>query len=86
MSDAADVRDVLLQATASGRSLVRVRLDDLTFTDSSGLGVFLAALHAAERAHCAFEVVNPQPRILRLFQVAGVVDTLCVRTEPPLAE
>ena len=86
LADAGMLRDMLVAATEGDRPLVRVLVDNLEFVDSAGLGALIAGANAATAAGCTFELVNPQPMVLRVLKVAGVVDALNVRVEPVIVE
>lgn len=53
-----------------------VDLGGLTFCDSSGIDVLLAAHAAAVRAAIGFRVIRPQGIVLRSLTVTGVLPTL----------
>ena len=86
MADSAKLRKVLVTASEADRPLVRVLVDNLEFTDSTGRGALIAGANAANSAGCKFELVNPQPAVLRVLKVAGGVDTLNVRIAPIIVE
>ena len=74
---ARDVREAILDAEV-GRQSVVLDLTDVTFIDSSGLGVIAAAAARADRDGKAFGLCNPAPPIEHTLQMFGL-DSLIVR-------
>ena len=86
LAEAGALRNMLVAATDGDRPLVRVLVDNLEFVDSAGLAALIAGANAANAAGCTFELVNPQPMVLRVLKVAGVVDALNVPVQPAIVE
>ena len=57
---------------------VVVDLSGVTFMDSTGIGVLLNALRHMNLRRCAMVLVCPTERILRPFQVTGLVGHLTI--------
>lgn len=55
---------------------VAVDLGNLTFMDSSGLGVLLAAFKHSATDGGSFAVLSPGPHARRVFEAAGVLELL----------
>jgi anti-sigma B factor antagonist len=68
-----------------GTRRVIVDLSDVTFIDSTGLGVLLNALRHFSLRHARIALVCPTERILRPFQVAGLVRRLPIFENRDLA-
>ena len=51
-------------------------LADVSFVDSSGLGLLLATYQRSQDAACPMAIVNSRPEIQRVFRMAGVDDVL----------
>ena len=69
---AALLRDVLDEEIAAGRSRLVVDLDDVTFLDSTGLGVLVGRLKLV-RGHSGWlRIVRPNDRILSVFRITGL--------------
>jgi anti-sigma B factor antagonist len=66
----------LLGLADAGRTLMIVDLSKVTFMDSTGLGVLLDALRQLTSRHGRLALVCPTERILRPFQVSGLVGYL----------
>src|SRR5436305_13838045 len=73
--NAAPVTDEIRQAvTQVPPAEVRVDLSEVTFLDSSGIGVLVTALRAAKEVSAAFRVDHPNPYILDQLDAAGLVE------------
>jgi anti-sigma B factor antagonist len=82
LSTAAQLRDSLLGAIRDlGPERLEVDLVDVSFLDSTGVSVLLAAEAAAKAADCQLAVVNPQPRVRRVLSITAVLDRLGVPPE-----
>ena len=57
---------------------VVVDLSDVTFMDSTGIGVIMNSLRHMNLRRCAMVLVCPSDRILRPFQVTGLVGHLTI--------
>jgi len=66
----------LLGLADEGKTRVVVDLSQVTFMDSTGIGVLLNALKHMRLRKGALVLVCPTERILRPFQVTGLVDHL----------
>ena len=66
------LRDRLSEVVKQGEERIAVHLDEVTFMDSTGLGVLVGA-HKAQRARGGiFELVCSEPRLLRLIELTGL--------------
>jgi len=63
------------QLDSSSRSII-IDLDHVTFCDASGIRALLEICRAATGAGWQFQIVNPQPHIWRILQIAGMIDHL----------
>jgi anti-sigma B factor antagonist len=64
----------LLGLVDAGKTGVVVDLSKVTFMDSTGLGVLLNAVKAITKRRGRLILVCPNDRVLRPFQVTGLVD------------
>ena len=67
-----DVMETAILAAIPTAYEVTLDLRDLTFCDSTGLAMFLAAKDAADANGTVLKLVNPQPIVARVFSVTGV--------------
>jgi anti-sigma B factor antagonist len=63
----------LLGLAGEGKTGVVVDLSSVTFMDSTGLGVLLNGLRAQRRRRGQLVIVCPNERVLRPFQITGLV-------------
>ena len=68
----------LLGLAEAGKTHVVVDLSLVTFLDSTGIGVLLNALRSLGRRKGRLVVVCPTKRVLRPFEVTGLVDRLSI--------
>ena len=66
----------LLGLAEEGKTGVVVDLSGVTFMDSTGLSVLLNAVRALASRHGKLVLVCPNERVLRPFQVTGLVDRM----------
>jgi anti-sigma B factor antagonist len=66
------LRAALIEAVASDRPGLVVDLSEVTFMDSSGLGVLVGGLKRATAGGIWMRLVCPHERILRLFAITGL--------------
>ena len=71
VSDAPELGRILDEERAAGHDLV-VDLRDLTFIDSSGLGVLVWAAQSAAGSRRALRLLPPPPGVMRTFEVTGL--------------
>jgi anti-sigma B factor antagonist len=64
------------------RSLV-LDVERLEFIDSTGLQAILSARELCAQRTCTFELVGADGQVLRLFELAGVLDELPLRRTAP---
>lgn len=61
-----------------GNRGVVVDLSGVTFMDSTGIGVLVNALRHLKQRRCKMVIVCPSARVLRPFQVTGLVGHLTI--------
>lgn len=66
------LKEQLLPLTNEEGSTIQVDLGQITFLDSTGLGVFISAYKSAQKNNCNLEFIRLRDRVLRLFQVTGL--------------
>lgn len=80
------LRKALDGALEAGLGDVEVELSELTFCDSTGLCLLLAAQRKLQAAGRTLRLVNPTPRMLRLLELSATRDLFEVRTSSSLAD
>ena len=68
----------LLELAEEGETDVVVDLSRVTFMDSTGIGVLLNAVRALSSRRRRLVLVCPTERMLKPFQVTGLVDRLAI--------
>ena len=74
VATAPPLRDRLQALTASGRSTIVVDLLDVSFLDSTALGVLVGALKRCRESGGDLPLVITEPRILKVFEITGLTD------------
>ena len=58
--------------------LVLLKLDGVEFMDSSGLGFFMGRYALCNTLGCAFRLVDPPPRVLKILELSGMDKKLAI--------
>jgi stage II sporulation protein AA (anti-sigma F factor antagonist) len=67
-------------------STVRVDLTEVTFLDSSGIGVLITGLKAARQVAAEYRVRGPNPKVLDQLRITGLIELFPVDgADPPAA-
>lgn len=83
---APDLRATLAAAVDEHAELVLVHLDEVTFLDSTGLGVLVSAWKAQRAAERRLELVCSRPEPLKLLRLTGLDRVITVHPGTPYAE
>jgi len=78
VSTAPRLREHLRDRMDAGSSTVVVNLLDVTFLDSTALGVLVGALKRCREAGGELRLVIDQPRLLKLFEITGLTDVFSI--------
>lgn len=78
LASVSSVRQAISDHLASGLTLLVLDLSDVTFIDSTGLGVLVGAGKKAAGLGGSMRLVCDNPRILRLLKVTGLSKALTV--------
>jgi anti-sigma B factor antagonist len=70
------LREHLVRLTEMGVYSVVMDLSELTFIDSTGLGVFIMDWRRLTVEGGSFVVRGPRPRVRRIFEIAGLAPML----------
>lgn len=66
------LKDALLPLTKVSGKTVEVDLNEVSYMDSTGLGVFIGALKSTKEYNSHMRLINLQDRVLRLFKITGL--------------
>ncbi|MBI4899048.1 MAG: STAS domain-containing protein [Actinobacteria bacterium] len=72
MVAAPELRDVVAQAVASGRTRLVVDLSGVEFMDSSGLGALIGALKTTRQAGGDLRIASPGEQVTMVLQLSNV--------------
>ena len=75
---APDLDSALTSATTHPRPCLVVDLSEVTFMDSTGLGVLIKAARASAESQIEFSVVVTSPRVRKLLTITGMEGPLSV--------
>ncbi len=64
-----EIKESISRIFDNANSKVIIDLKGVEYIDSSGFGCFLSAARAARNNYGILKFVNPEPRILELFQI-----------------
>lgn len=74
-TNAGPVTGVVRDAVArSAPTVVRVDLSEVTFLDSSGIGVLVIAFKVAQAAGASYTLRGPDPKIFDQLEITGLLD------------
>ncbi|OJF14157.1 STAS domain-containing protein [Couchioplanes caeruleus] len=74
-TNASQVAKVVKEAITGGRPpAVRVHLAEVTFLDSSGIGLLVRAMKAADEVGADFRVENPTDKVLDQLRMSGLLE------------
>jgi anti-sigma B factor antagonist len=79
MSSAPDLKAAIRAATERGATTLVVDLGDVTFIDSTAIGVLLAARERLRQSGGALELVCAEPNVLRVLEIVGMETVAGVR-------
>ncbi len=80
VSNADELRAKLHEALDRAPSALEVDLEEVSYIDSTGIGVLVGAQHHAQEVHVSFTVVRPQHNVARVLSLLGVNEQLGVRS------
>ena len=82
---APELRDKLEEVMAAGRTWVIADLKQLTYLDSTGLGILVGTAKKCRQAGGDFAVASQRRNLLRIFQISGTDEILNVVADVELA-
>lgn len=73
------LREQLLELAHAGRTTVVADLTDVSFVDSTGLGVLVSGMKRFREAGGDLRLVVTQPQILKVLEITGLTQVFTVR-------
>jgi anti-sigma B factor antagonist len=74
VSTAPELREKLLALAEQGRTIAVVDLSEVSFVDSTALGVLVSGVKRLRSAGGDLRLVVTQPRISKVFEITGLTD------------
>jgi anti-sigma B factor antagonist len=71
-----ELKEILLLLTRSAGNEVIVDLTEVSYIDSTGLGIFIGALKATNRYNSSLKLSGMIARVRRLFQITGLDEVI----------
>ena len=81
VSNKDELNAAVMSAQSEGVREVEVDLTEVSYIDSSGIGVLVAAAHRASDAGARFFVSNPQRNVARVLTMLGMGEELGLATD-----
>lgn len=74
------LKEALVPLTKHEGAKVIVDLEDVSYMDSTGLGVFIGALKSTKEYNSELRLVSMQDRVRRLFEITGLDSIINIDT------
>lgn len=78
VSNAPELRDALDAALEAAPAALEADIAEVSYMDSTAIGVLVGVAHRAEEAGVKFSVQRPQRNVRRVLDLLGLVDVLGV--------
>lgn len=75
------LKESLIPLTEQSGHTICVDLKEVTYLDSTGLGIFIHALKSATKNKSHLKIIRAKDRVLRLFEVTGLNEIMTIQTE-----
>ncbi|WP_252313179.1 STAS domain-containing protein [Sinobaca sp. H24] len=73
---APQLKEAIEPLTEKDGQLVTVDLTDVSYIDSTGLGIFVGALKSSEANNSKLRLVGLNQRVMRLFSITGLDEVI----------
>jgi anti-sigma B factor antagonist len=77
---APDLKEALLPLTLKKGHLLEINLENVSYMDSTGLGIFVNVLKSSKEHDSHLKLVRLQDRVLRLFHITGLHEIMDINT------
>lgn len=77
---APELKNTLLPLTEEKDAFIKVDFANVTYMDSTGLGVFINALKLSEQHDSSIQLIHVNERILRLFTITGLNEIMDIQS------
>lgn len=75
------LKEALLPLTKESGKTIEVNLEQVSYMDSTGLGVFISALKSTKEFDSHLRLINLQERVMRLFKITGLEEIIDISEE-----
>ncbi|MYL36111.1 anti-sigma factor antagonist [Pontibacillus yanchengensis] len=75
------LKETVLPLTQDAEAAVVVDLQQVTYMDSTGLGVFISALKSTKEYGGNLKLIQLQERVYRLFKITGLTEIIDIETD-----
>lgn len=75
------LKEALIPIASRQEMLIEIDLEHVNYMDSTGLGVFISVLKAANESGSSFKLLNPVDRVHRLFTITGLNEIIDIQTK-----
>ena len=76
LSTSGQLDSAVVEALGQQTAHLTLDLSQVTFLDSSGLGVIVKALKRAKESNTTFDVVAANERVLKVFNLTGLAEVI----------
>ncbi|MGA2406496.1 MAG: STAS domain-containing protein [Bacteroidales bacterium] len=76
-----EIRDRIIKTFENSNSKVIIDLKGIEYIDSSGFGCFLSAMKAARNNYGVLKFVNPEPKVIELFETLHLQTVFQIYTD-----
>ena len=79
VANADELRTHISEALNFGPTQLIINMAEVSYIDSTGIGVLVGGAHSAQDAGAVLRVENPQPSVKRVFTLLGVDEKLHIQ-------
>lgn len=77
---APELKNKLLKIVSQDNHKLEVDLENVSYMDSTGIGVFINAYKNAQKTNSSLELTNLQDKVLRLFKITGIDELIDIKS------
>lgn len=81
-----ELKKVFEPIASEGTHSLHADLSELSYMDSTGLGLFVGTLKDLNKNGRELRVTGVQPRIMKLFEITGLRDLMYITEDPEVEE
>lgn len=77
---APELKNKLLKIVSQDNHKLEVDLENVSYMDSTGIGVFINTYKNAQKTNSSLELTNLQDKVLRLFKITGIDELIDIKS------